>query len=54
MPFYRETCIKLFKTFSKNTATVNLFELLSLMVLTAYANAEDKLRILFCIYDFNS
>lgn len=35
----------------KNTAAINVFEILSVLTLTAYANKNHKVQILFNIFD---
>ena len=44
----------MFKTFTKNKKDMNIFELISIMIITAYANLEDKLRLIFSLFDFDS
>jgi len=53
-PYKKATCQKLFMTFSKNSKTLNIFEMLSVMIISGYANFDDKLRLIFSLFDLDA
>ncbi len=40
--------------FSKNKLFFNFFELICVLILTAYGNMKDKIRMLFLVFDFDN